>query len=93
MSAAELRRAAEALRGRADNATSGPWEGRHGSVTSELFVIAEARSFKPHSDMAYIATMHPGVGLALADWLDERAEDYVGKADECLRVARLINGT
>lgn len=26
-------------------------------------------------DAAYIATMHPGVGLALADWLDNAAED------------------
>jgi hypothetical protein len=28
-----------------------------------------------HSDRDYIATMHPGVGLALADWLDKEADE------------------
>ena len=41
----------------------------------------------------YIATMHPGVGLALADWLYEMANDLT--PDNCrtpLRLADLILG-
>lgn len=30
------------------------------------------------ADAAYIAIVHPGVGLALADWLDEAAERREG---------------
>ena len=45
---------------------------------------------------AYIATMHPGVGLALADWLDRVAEHsgrYAGVlVDDALRLADLILG-
>ena len=50
-------------------------------------------------DAAYIATMHPGVGLALADWLDAEADerrwgrrrdfDDVGISD---RIADLVLG-
>lgn len=49
------------------------------------------------SDAAYIAAMHPGVGAALADWLDETA----GQLDAlpfpvthatALATARAING-
>jgi hypothetical protein len=31
------------------------------------------------ADAAYIATMHPGVGLALADWLDSVARVDLGR--------------
>ena len=43
------------------------------------------------ADRAYIATMHPGVGLALADWLD--AEAAAGCAPESAHhLADLILG-
>lgn len=47
-------------------------------------------------NVAYIATMHPGVGLALADWLD-RVATHTGRytgvmVDDALRVADLILG-
>jgi hypothetical protein len=55
-----------------------------------------------HSDAAYIATVHPGVGLALADWLDATADEIErrewprsrtsGTQDRALAVARLIIG-
>ena len=45
------------------------------------------------SDRAYIATMHPGVGLALADWLD-RIADASNPGDDTdpagLDIAKLI---
>ena len=53
------------------------------------------------ANATWVATMHPGVGLALADWLDWTFDQgHEGDADdsgcsECapaLAVARLING-
>ena len=46
-------------------------------------------------EAAYIATMHPGVGLALADWLDDAAERRYHTPtppDYALAVARAILG-
>jgi len=46
-------------------------------------------------DVAYIATVHPGVGLALVDWLDDAATwaEETGNVDRhALTLARLING-
>lgn len=46
---------------------------------------------------AYIAAMHPGVGTALADWLEwqvrAHAEASVAIPDAAFAVARAINGT
>jgi hypothetical protein len=44
------------------------------------------------ADAAYIATMHPGVGKALADWLDAAAEDaeMIGPDPHALTTARQI---
>lgn len=107
MSAAELRKAAETLRGLA-----------------EAVEARESWSFSPGRDgmvgdpasaalLAFINTMSPGVGLALADWLDTAGADLwaYGPLCECgsgcndcddslwephvrraLAVARLING-
>jgi len=43
---------------------------------------------------AFAAAMHPGVGAALADWLDSAAEDaeQIGADYRALAVARAING-
>jgi len=52
-------------------------------------------------DLEYIAAMHPGVGTALADWLDNTATSLAASthpewqecvAPDALAVARAING-
>ena len=88
MSAELLRRAATILRERAEAATPGPWEanmhspdmgGRHGwdlrgpRNLGPLGAVVSARMLSGNAH--YIATMHPGVGLAIADLLDCVAED------------------
>lgn len=90
MSAERLREAAALLRERAEAATPGPWhvdpethrfatiEGphvRHSAPNYTTAVITHGWD----SNVEYIATMHPGVGLALADWLDSIAEWIEGR--------------
>lgn len=92
--AAELRAAAKLMRERAGRATAGPWEtcqqGDCWLVMSSLFgqvatsahededadavVIIE----RDHRDAEYVASMHPGVARAVADWLDAEAQKYDG---------------
>src|SRR5574337_1018364 len=103
MSAELLRRAATILRERAATVDPGPWE-RGDNVHG---VVVRAGSNWPTGDddavtgtdgyaiAGWVAMMHPGVGLALADWLDEVAygvsptrTDY----PHALAVARLIVG-
>lgn len=105
MSAAEtLREAAKALRDRAEEAPPGPWDhvvGASGDTawverrhTETIAVSANAAA------SAYIATMHPGVALALADWLDAEAQDQSHDPAEhdgspsgyALRVAETVLG-
>lgn len=99
MSAAELREAAETLRGLADHAgndTGKPWSAQ---------VCDDGRAWinapdEPHAisihgwpaAARYIATMHPGVGTALAEWLDYEAQFHVFAEAKSLTIARLING-
>lgn len=111
MSADELRQAAETLRGWAEKATPGPWVARLGGdhawvalyddedkiPADESLPSFEQGGGATSYDAAYIATMHPGVGVALADWLGRVADDYdiarYGYWSTCaLNVARLING-
>ena len=80
MSAETLRRAASLMRERAEGATPGPWTcyGDHLVWPSEqgpaandpiLAMVGEA-----HEDSAeHIASWHPAVALAVADWLDQAA--------------------
>ena len=46
-------------------------------------------------DLEYIAALHPGVGTALADWLDSAAEDaeQIGPSPHALAVARAVLGS
>lgn len=115
MSAAELRQAAETLRERAGAATPGPWfvdeVGDFGDKSAVMEIVrwrgltnnAHFDEDRPTAD--YVATMHPGVGLALADWLDRAAEKRAGGEDLLgtsrfstdddrapIALARLING-
>jgi hypothetical protein len=50
-----------------------------------------------HADAEYITSMHPGVALALADWLDRTVtDDEYGEVtgfDEALAVARACLST
>lgn len=85
--AAELRAAADKLRRLAAAATQGPWEGvvdDHGRKGIDASVWADSIGYyvtekissgaRHTADATYIAAMHPGVGIALADWLDEQAQ-------------------
>lgn len=90
MSAVEtLREAAKVLRERAGAAIPGPWETRSGSLIARSsssprlmwppHATADAQMWEGQreqqaADATYIATMHPGVALALAGWLDKAAD-------------------
>ncbi|NUS88761.1 MAG: hypothetical protein HOY75_40185 [Streptomyces sp.] len=107
--AEELRSAATRLRCAANQATPGPWTPADGSIpyghrvgsadetdwVAWTGAITEDRS---EADAAYIATMHPAVGAALADWLDTAAANAAALTwpsdfiDRALAVARAING-
>ncbi len=83
MSAQRLRDAAKVLRGRAEAATPGPWIAEYSKKSGHCVIDAESRNaldsvarathFRDVGDATFIATMHPGVALALADWLDSVA--------------------
>lgn len=93
MSAELLRGAAEILRMRAGRATDGPWrsEGQMG-MTRQIYAepgilrgqgrdlaVAEGMFGR---DAAYVITMHPGVGLALADWLEDEVHRAKYREDQ-----------
>ena len=81
MSAGELRQAAETLRMLAGSAMPGPWEVIGRDLDTPSLVAAfgspydgdRVTKLDTATDGAYIATMHPGVGLALAVVLDATA--------------------
>lgn len=81
----DLREAARLLRERAEAATKGPWTVQHAGDSMSFVVWSESPDIEwryqrevmtVHSpdpewaDCTYIASMHPLVGLALADLLD-----------------------
>jgi hypothetical protein len=74
--AAELRQASESLRAKANWwGDYSPWAAIDGDVVeTEASRDPDGPCYiaTPYSieDAEYIATMHPGVGMALADWLD-----------------------
>lgn len=75
MSGAILREAAALMRERAEGVTPGPWTKDSGwSFTAPPpegwegpYVVAETRQ---RNDAEHLHAWHPGVALALADWLD-----------------------
>ena len=73
----ELKAAAEKLRALAAEASSAPWNANQwGNVeTAGYEEVAEVWPLQagPDINVNYIAAMHPGVGTALADWLDAEA--------------------
>ena len=78
MSADRLREAAATLRRRAQRATPGPWEVIGGGeyVQGPGILVAPDDGGVTTTDADLIATMHPGVALALADVLEEAAADF-----------------
>jgi hypothetical protein len=95
-----LRRAAEVLRERAEAAAPGPWDAEESAVwwqeaDGQAALVASARRF-PDDDAAYIATVDPTLGLALAAWLDDTADyldhEHITPRDDhpVLAVARAI---
>lgn len=106
----EVRAAAKLLREQAKAATPGPWHvdevGDFGDKSATL-EIARWRGYtntvnfgEDRATTDYIATMHPSVGLALADWLDEVTKkigkpghrEWHGNEAAALTVARAILG-
>lgn len=85
--AEELHAAAEKLRAAATLASDGPW-----LATPDVLIggwaVAQSpmesdegpylADFVRDCDARYIAAMHPGVGTALADWLDAEAATWAG---------------
>jgi hypothetical protein len=104
----ELRTAAATLRKLADDARKfvpEPWTIAREQVirAANDDIVADRSECRPgdDADLPYIAAMHPGVGAALADWLDAEAVRYdraasIGEFDAShdrpLAVARRING-
>jgi hypothetical protein len=91
MSAETLRRAAAQMRERAEAATPGPWHGFPPEAPPETqqvvwagqATVAEVSMPIPPefgldglADRDHIASWHPAVALAVADWLDLMAEEY-----------------
>lgn len=70
-----LREAATLVRGRAEAATPGPWTivGGGDCVAPVGIMVAPDDGGIADSDAAHIATWHPGVAVAVADWLDRLA--------------------
>lgn len=89
MSADILRRAAALMRERAGAATQGAWRFETAPNGFSPMVIgggmAVADTFdKPHlSDAKHIASWHPTVALAVADWLDTAGADIWAHGPLC----------
>lgn len=82
MSARTLRRAAALMRERAQAATAGPWSLVPGAANVWHFpeegapavVVKAIGRAVGMSDAEHIASWHPAVALAVADWLDVAAD-------------------
>jgi hypothetical protein len=106
MSADLLHEAAEVLRERAEAATPGTWihnpiNGIHTVIGSCVATTHRHVEDARRADAAYIATIHPTVGLALADLLDAAAEGLARRGvtaritraeSDATSLARLILG-
>lgn len=107
MSAAIMRQAAALMRERAEAASPGPWHQMcMGSEGCQVLNDGHLRERKhvafsgrkewkaDHADATYIASMHPFVAAALAEWLDAAAQAWDERVewDEALNVARAYLG-
>jgi len=75
VSAEVLRRAAAQMRERAGSVERSPWNADGLSVLGDARKVASVHNAGP--DVAdYIASWHPAVALAVADWLDYTAAQH-----------------
>jgi len=86
--AALLREAAARMRELADSATPGPWHATHDPLGHHVedsrgqgrlvagFGPADTPTDNRRADAAFIASMHPGIALAVADWLTDAARAW-----------------
>lgn len=100
----ELRRAAKRLRQHAEAASPGPWhigehvQNGHAHNIHTFPAGTPVADFLGGEDAHYIAAMHPGVALAVADWLDswegEQLNEFDGNEDwtHAVTVARALLG-
>ncbi|APE21368.1 MULTISPECIES: hypothetical protein [Streptomyces] len=94
----ELRAAAEKLRDYTSTTSPAPWHVNQWDnvETAGREEMAEVWPLQanPSANATYIALMHPGVGTALADLLDDQADgDDEGVINPwALAVARALNG-
>lgn len=115
-SAQELREAAKLIRERAQAATPGPWQhmclGSEGCLVLRANGTVRERGHgrvarfgqkewkADHADADYVAGMHPGVALKVADllgkiaWMGELDPDILSRAgcDEAIAIARAFLG-
>ncbi len=98
-----LRRAAALMRERAQDATPGPWQVDTTDGADYVFDVAtggfcfvpDNNCQRPVANAAYIASWHPVVARAVADWLDFIAvsSDFgMEPPIKALRVARAYLG-
>jgi hypothetical protein len=108
MSADLLRRAAKEMRERAEAATPGPYYVQPNDLIGGFMVRDEAEppstghgrdvgDFMTVDDCRHIASWHPAVALAVADWLENEAELEEGwsayeAVPQCVAVARAYLG-
>lgn len=102
----ELRKAAARLRDLAADASPAPWHEGVGLIRSGRAVAVIYDVEAEPGDIAWIATLHPGIAQPLADWLDTVADAHIHLDDReisafdlpgtsthpALTVARIING-
>ena len=86
MSADILRRAASLMRERADAATVSPWVANGTRVDADMIKAVADCYDEPRAsraDAAHIASWHPAVALAVADWLHTAAADIWAHGPLC----------
>jgi hypothetical protein len=106
----ELRKAAARLRDLAADASTTPWMRGEGYVRKAVWtdggLIVVCDRYAEPGDLAWIATLHPGIAQPLADWLESVADAHIHLDDReisafdlpgtsthpALDVARIING-
>lgn len=83
--AAVLKGAADEIRQLATEATPGPWhawagtyphlviQGPPGVLSEAKGIVSTNLAVNERADSSWIAALHPGVGMALADWLESTA--------------------
>jgi hypothetical protein len=102
VSAETLRRAAALMRERARGASEGPWRHEHvglqGGEQINNGAVRVARVYANEDDWracenaAHVASWHPAVALAVADWLDSEDTHQFGPTEHAINVARAYLG-